>query len=87
MSFNKKIDSITSIKKHKKKPKEEITVEKRKMKYRVYKSLIDNLLNNYNYEDFKTVSLACYTNIIIQEIVNEILDEKINKGNIEAKKR
>ena len=31
------------------------------------------------------ISLACNNNVTVHQIVNEILDEEINKGNMEAK--
>lgn len=53
--------------------------------YKVYKTHIDNLLDNYTEELFQMISHVCYNNITVHQIVKDILEEKINGDNIEAK--
>lgn len=53
--------------------------------YKVYKGHVDNLLNNYTEDLFRMISLACNNNITVHQIVKELLDEKIDKGNMDAK--
>lgn len=84
-SINNKIDSTRNIEGYKKKYKSEIKPELRGIHYKVYKIHVDNLLNNYTEDLFEMISLVCNNNITINQIVKELLDAKINEGNMEAK--
>jgi len=53
--------------------------------YKVYKNHVYNLLNNYTEDLYKTISGACYNNSTVYQIVRELLNEEIDRGNIKAK--
>ena len=85
LDLEEKICSEKSIEKYKKKDnKGKIKPQSINIYYKVYQGLLDNLLNNYTEDQFQIILHACYNNITVYQIVKEILDEKINGGNMEA---
>ena len=85
LRIDNNIDSTRNIEGYKKKDKREIKPELRDIHYKIYRGLVDNLLKNYTVDQFKVISLACNNNTTVHQIVKELLDEKIDNGNIEAK--
>lgn len=85
LHISKNIDSTRNIEGYKKKDKREIKPELKDIHYKIYRGLVDNLLKNYTEDQFKVISLACNNNTTVHQIVKELLDVKIDKGNIEAK--
>ena len=67
-----------------KKGRRELKPDQRDIYYKSFKMLIDKLLNNYTEKDFEYIQGACYKNITINEIVNELLEKEFYKGNHEA---
>lgn len=69
-----------------KKGRRELRPDQRDVYYKSLKILVDKLMNNYSEEDFEYIQGACYKNITINEIVNELLEKEFYKGNHEATK-
>ncbi len=69
-----------------KKGRRELRPDQRGVYYKSLKILVDKLMNNYSEEDFEYIQGACYKNITINEIVNELLEKEFYKGNHEATK-
>jgi hypothetical protein len=58
-----------------KKGRRELRPDQRGVYYKSLKILVDKLMNNYSEEDLEYIEVACYKNITINEIVNELLEK------------
>jgi len=68
-----------------KRNKSKINPESIDINHKIYKSLVENLLNNYTEDLHHTILGACYNNSSICEIVKKHLEEAIDRGNKKAK--
>ncbi|MDR7856647.1 hypothetical protein [Tissierella sp.] len=83
--MDKNIDSTRNTERYKKMYRNEIKPESRSIYCGIYKDLVHKILQNYTEDQFKIISSGCSNNISVYQIVKEILDEEMNKGNIRAK--